>query len=301
MESYSSKHARLLTRFSNAVSLLVFFDDFYTWQKLMIFLCSETRQLWTKNYRAFTVGFEFSRKKVKYFKYFDSEIAEWLLKRERYKKYELQLWVEPQESFQALIEFIEKVSNPEMLKIGYIKFWLTPENAKSYIRLYEVMWEKLSIAYTEEILQNEKVPEKLLYKHSPVIVPNNFISKIWEESDITKFPFIHNAEYYHDQFFVERIYKISYIPETNGNWQVLRIRVSEALRDKINKDKFKLDVFDSMHKIRICFYNVKSKNENDQVSKNLREIEDSKVQLEGVDLEFKHFSMNDLEYISTRN
>jgi hypothetical protein len=85
------------------------------------------------------VGFEFSRKKMSYLKFFDSEIAKWLLDGERYQKYELQLWVSPEKSFEALIEFFEKVKHPEMLKIGFIKFLLAEENAKSYIRLYEVM------------------------------------------------------------------------------------------------------------------------------------------------------------------
>jgi hypothetical protein len=77
------------------------------------------------------VGFEFSRKKMSYLKFFDSEIAEWLLNGERYLKYELQLWVAPEKSFEALIEFFEKVKHPEMLKIGFIKFLLAEKMLKA--------------------------------------------------------------------------------------------------------------------------------------------------------------------------
>jgi hypothetical protein len=69
--------------------------------------------------------------------------------------------------------------------------------------------------------------------------------------------------------------------------------------DKENKDSSKLDVFDPNQKLRICLYDIKEGKKVAQINHRLKEIENSKVQVEGVDLEFSSFSMQGLNYIAT--
>jgi hypothetical protein len=58
-------------------------------------------------------------------------------------------------------------------------------------------------------------------------------------------------------------------------------------------------VFNPNQKLRICLYDIKEGNKVAQINHRLKEIENSKVQVEGVDLELSSFSMQGLNYIGT--
>jgi hypothetical protein len=82
---------------------------------------------------------------------------------------------------------------------------------------------------------------------------------------------------------------------------VVRIKASECLQDINNKDLSKLDVFDPNQKFKMCLYDIKEEKKFAQINNRMKEIENSKVQIEGVDLEFGNFSMKGLNYIATRS
>ena len=141
MEKYTNK-VKLLNRFSNAKWVLSYYDDFPLCNVLMTSLCKDSKLWWDNNYNAFWNALEFTRKTFSYLVPFDSKVAEYLLEHSRFKIYSLSVIISTNKSIADLIDFINAVKVPSMLKFKKIEWQSNKINIAAYNELWNLFNDK---------------------------------------------------------------------------------------------------------------------------------------------------------------
>ena len=141
MEKYANE-VKLLNWFSHAKWVLSYYDDFPLCNVLMTSLCKDSKLWWDNNYNAFWNALEFTRKIFSYLVPFDSEVAEHLLEHSRFKIYSLSVIISTNKSIADLIDFINAVKVPSMLKFKKIEWQSNIIDVEAYNELWNLFNDK---------------------------------------------------------------------------------------------------------------------------------------------------------------
>jgi hypothetical protein len=96
---------------------------YYGWlfraEVLMKKLSKGTRKEWSENFNGYSVGLREDRKVLRYRRAFDSNIKDYLLKKERYKRFRLDLLIDNGQP-NTFISFLKEVGNLSQLQFEKI-------------------------------------------------------------------------------------------------------------------------------------------------------------------------------------
>ena len=112
----------LLTKFSNCSNILPYYGHLPDIYHLLQSFSIQTRDLWHKNRLAFNVKLQEQRKNFRIFEgVFTKEIGDFLVEKDRYMRYFLEVKLRGSESFKAFKAFLERIELKDFLRIKRVE------------------------------------------------------------------------------------------------------------------------------------------------------------------------------------
>ena len=146
-------------------------------------LCKFTKEWWENNYDAFWNALEYVRRTFTYLCPFNKDVADYLLKNNRYRQYSLNIIISTENSILSLIDFISEVKISSMLKFKKIRPFSNITDINAYKLLLDVFCQRKGLK-----MNKIKINSNNLFEDSKQDIHKvNQISNVTESTCINYF------------------------------------------------------------------------------------------------------------------